>query len=512
MVNRMNNPTSLSPAMLQNSDKSLLHKASLMSESKSIKGYWDSDDYLCAKIPFFIERFHNDAQVMIQILQHRDMNPPSSLDVTAITDKLIPHYVDLATIVTGDENIDAEMRVYCAYSFPAVLLLLGRDAWNTSLKKCFLSLVTGSPSVNDIKLTIPASSSNLVPLPVKRCLAASFHTICLILGPQFVMKSLVSDAEIDMMTLFEHYFLKDSDEATTLNVMRNLPALLSLLSPNRRTKFLPIFFEIVSGDSMLGILAKKRSAMNTTQLNWRQRDMIAQILPYLIMLYRPYQVRQYLWPIAKLLMSDPVSIVREHIEWSIPILLRVYEPSNCNLVHDDGDGPDVNGKKDPDMAKLSAEACSEVLSYLSSNLLHPKTIKSDGPSSSFGKRQCYCRIVATVALVVRLRKSEKRKTMVRKGKSVIHPFYNLNSDESRHLMHVLQNYLLPSCMAMKDDKVANVRQALFQCLRLLPSEIREQSEIKGSLLMLEEELNTWDGDGIVFNYEKQMGSIFSEPR
>jgi len=520
MVNRLNSTTSLTPTIVMNpsmhatincgvgnnTDRSILQKSSLISDPNLSKGYYDSEEYFSSKIPSFIERFYADAQALSKILQHRDMNPPSSLDVSAISEKLIPHFVELATIRTGDENIDAEMRVYCAYSFPAVVLLMGRDTWNSSLKKCFLALITGSPSLNEIKLTIPPLQGNVIPPPVKRCLAASFHTVCQILGSQVVSKSLISDVdtretEVDLLNLFEHYFLKDPDETTTLNVIRNLPSLLSLLSPNRRIKFLPVLYEFVTGDSMLGVLSKKRSATNAAQLNWRQRDMIAQILPNLIILYRPHQVRQYFWPIVKLLMSDPVSIVREHVEWTIPILLRVYEPNNCNATHEEEIDLHVAAKKDHDFTKLSAEACSEVLSFLSTYLLHhTKSSKSTAhPSSSFSKRQSYCRIVSSVALLIRLRKSDKRKTMVvRKGKSVVHPFYSLNSDEARHLTHVLQHYLLPSCIAMKEDKVANVRQALLKCLRLMPPDIREQAETKVILRLLEEEVNTWDGDGFLY--------------
>eukprot|EP01083_Nonionella_stella_P185476 676416_1 len=106
-------------------------------------------------------------------------------------------------------------------------------------------------------------------------------------------------------------------------------------------------------------------------------------------------------------MSDSVNLVRENVEWSIPIILRCYETKKCKY--------DIN-----DVAaasKFSAEACNEVFVFLKATLLDSKSppnnpsagfvkVKSSG---SFSKRQSYCRVLTAVALVLRLNDKEKRR-------------------------------------------------------------------------------------------------------
>ena len=179
-----------------------------------------------------------------------------------------------------DKYIDAEMRVYCTYSLPAVVLLLGKESWDQSLKRCFLKLITGSADGQQ------DANAVFVPLPVKRCLASSFHTICNMLGPTALKAS--SEEKVnkhDLLTIFEIHFLRDADDTVRLNVIRNLPSFLSLLSSSKRSKYLPVLYEIIRGDTMLA--SKRKNALNPILLNWRQRDMIAQIMPSLICLCRP---------------------------------------------------------------------------------------------------------------------------------------------------------------------------------------------------------------------------------
>jgi serine/threonine-protein phosphatase 4 regulatory subunit 1 len=225
--------------------------------------------------------------------------------------------------------------------------------------------------------------------------------------------------------------------------------------------------------------------------------MIAQIIPNLIILYKPSQVRQFIWPIVKILLSDSVNIVRENVEWSIPIILQWYEPKNCN-----------KETKDPVTAsKFSSEACHEVFLFLKATLLD-NTISSNQPtpafgkvrsSGSFSKRQSYCRVLTAVALILRLNDKEKRRQRKKDPKDKVdfppHAFYNLSSDQYRHVFHVLQELLLPSAIIMKDDKVTNVRLTLAKCLRVMPLEIRDEGEVCTVLSTLEDEIHTWEGGG-----------------
>jgi hypothetical protein len=481
MVSRLN-PASISAAAVANKDSN--------GSSEANDHSFDSKEHLESLLPKFLEKCHNDAKSLVMILSHKEKHPLAPMDLQVVSEKLLPPYVELASISTGDDNVDAEMRVYCAYSLPAVVLLLGKEGWDMSLKNCFLSLITGhdgSASEEDVIS---------VPLPVKRCLASSFHTVCHVLGTQGLKASSEEKlAKRDLLSIFENHFLRDADDTVRLNVIRNLPSFMSLLTFSKRSKYLPVLYEIITGDAMLA--SRRKNARNPMILNWRQRDMIAQIIPNLIILFKPSQVRQYIWPIVKVLMSDSVNLVRENVEWSIPIILRCYETKKCKY--------DIN-----DVAaasKFSAEACNEVFVFLKATLLDSKSppnnpsagfvkVKSSG---SFSKRQSYCRVLTAVALVLRLNDKEKRRQRKKEQKGDFdfppHSFYNLSSEEYKHVNHVLLGLLLPAAIVMKDDRVTNVRLTLAKCLRVMPPDIRDAGEVSVILSTLEDEIQTWEGGG-----------------
>ena len=445
-------------------------------------------------VPAHLEKSYSDSISIFRILKHRELNPPSAEDIEAVKCFLLKPFVDLATINSGDDNIDAEMRVYCAYSLPAVILLLSIEGWELSLRSCFIALITGEQYGRDYEVVRTSS----VPLPVKRCLASSFHTVCQMIGPKAVVGTKYdSENQRDLLSIFQQYFLKDTDDTVRLNIIRNLPSILAILPSDVRDEFLPVLIRILSGDSMLG--AMKRSASNPTMLNWRQRDTIAQIVPFLIVLYKPQQVKHYLWPLITLLMSDSVSLVRENIEWAIPLLFRKFEERN---IAKEEAGTSVSGA-----STFSAEACGAILEHLQSSMLEYDTVdignhKKDRSSSAFSKRQEYCRVCSTVALALRVgsddRKNRKRnRPMAHENLpgQLFHPFLNLSSTEYRHIHHILKNYLLPEAIKMKDDRVTNVRLTLTKCLQVMPSDIKDHGEVKKVLRTLEDEIHTWEGGG-----------------
>jgi len=300
----------------------------------------------------------------------------------------------------------------------------------------------------------------------------------------------------DLLTLFEVHFLRDSDDTVRLNIIRNLPSFLSLLSFSKRSKYLPVLCEIIRGDKMLA--SKRKNALNPSLLNWRQRDMIAQILPSLICLYRPDQVRQYLWPILKTLLNDSVNLVRQNVEWSIPILLNCYEYKNC-----------LAGRDDAHMAStFSQESCNEVYVFLKATLLENRLTSSKATTcGAFSKRQSYCRILSATALVLRLHEMKDSSNSNSNPSSsdgddvgklipyAVHPFYSLTPEAYTHLHHLLQTLFLPPALAMRDDRVTNVRLALAKCLKVMPSDIRDRGEANSILRTLEDEIETWEGGG-----------------
>jgi hypothetical protein len=121
-------------------------------------------------LPPFIHSGRASSISLKSVVAHRRKDSPDPEDVHAIKGKLLDQFTGLAKVSTGDDNTDAEMRVYCAYSYPAVVLLLGPENWEGRLKDCFKTLL--NPNFRPDEKSEPAPP----PLPVKRCLASSLHT------------------------------------------------------------------------------------------------------------------------------------------------------------------------------------------------------------------------------------------------------------------------------------------------------------------------------------------------
>ena len=417
-------------------------------------------------LPNFISSNRLAFMSLEAVVKHRREHPPDEQDVQVITEKLLKHFCLLSKISTGEENTDAEMRVYCAYSYPAVVLLLGKDHWEGDLKECFMTLINPNHDKAEGSEVAPP------PLPVKRCLASSLHTVAHILGPDLAVS--------DVLPIFKQHFLSDTDDSVRLNVIRNFPLLLSLLPMNLRVELLATWCEIVKGEDILG--AHKRSVTNPMLLNWRQRDYVARSLPDLLGLVDALKVQEYLWPILQMLVLDTVCIVREDSEWSIPLLLRAYCAEN------------VNADKQSSMVekKWSASACQEVIAWLRESILgmKGKADESGMKKTNFSQRQLYCRIFASVGLALRFGDlSESDQIMPVNGYS---PYQKLSSAERKHLRRLLVYDFLPPALEMKDDRVTNVRLSLMKNLQLMPPEIRELGAVSEVLKELETEVETWE--------------------
>jgi serine/threonine-protein phosphatase 4 regulatory subunit 1 len=394
------------------------------------------------------------------VVQHCRANPPNPADIAAIQKDLLGYFCSLSTIETGDLNTDAEMRVYCAYSYPAVVLLFGASHWQGPLRDCFLTLVN-PPSKDDQPVTPP--------LPVKRCLASSIHTVAHVLGGDLTVK--------DVLPVFRQHFLLDTDDSVRLNVIRNFPWLISLLPPDLRNEYLSLWKDIVKGEDLLG--AHKRSATNPMLLNWRQRDYVSRSLPELLGLVSPTQVQKQLWPVIQMLLVDSVSLVREDAEWSIPLILRTF----CS---------DTVLNSGSDAKRWSATVCQEVVSWLKDTFL------SNG-SSTFAKRQLYCRICAAAGLALRFGDLDPedqwdhryRPLLTSPSKGYV-AYQSMSMSERKNLRRLLVYDLLPPTLEMKDDRVTNVRLTLMKMLQEMPDDIKSLPNVAEVLKELEDEVETWE--------------------
>jgi serine/threonine-protein phosphatase 4 regulatory subunit 1 len=238
-------------------------------------------------------------------------------------------------------------------------------------------------------------------------------------------------------------------------------------------------------------------------------------MPDLIVLYDAALTREYLWPILKTLLTDSVSIVREDAGWSIPVLLRKYARAirehDANLFTKEV----IEWLKETHLDDVSDNS----LVRKSSRRSKKQMVASEG---AYSKRQGYCRILAAVALVMRIDENSNKYGNVgfpdesrKKGASCvsIDPFGPLGPSERERFRSIVVNDLLPSALEMTVDCVANVRLTLTKCLKMLPMDIRKESHVEEVLHTLEEELMTWDvPDSLPLNDAASvMGGIAADP-
>ena len=468
-------------------------------------------------LPMFIQASRRSAHSLHSVQQHRDDQPPPHKDLEAIVNELLDYFAALAIVQTGDENTDAEMRVYCAYSFPAIVLLLGPENWPGALKTCFFTLLNPSyadeeEDDDDGGITRDDKKDTEPPLPVKRCLASSLHTVAHILGPDI--------SSSDILPVFCDYFLRDADEAVRLNVIRGFPAFLAILPEDQRTGVFLQWSEVMHGEDCLG--AKKRSATNPMVLNWRQRDYLARSLPDLVGLLPPDLIHVHVWPIVMQLLSDSVNMVRDDALWTVALLFKSYTSETA--------------AKWPSSKRFNTKmAVMQIVTWFKDNVLKASmngtsngnssleksssavSDKSGSHVANFADRQLYCRLCGTVALALRLndeiRSSGKKDLAAALGESfsllffggsnsaskdesaLNMPFQKLSSAESKHMKKILEDLLLPDALLMKDDLIRNVRVTLLKVLGILPLDMRESPQVKPVLQSLTEEVATWESFG-----------------
>jgi serine/threonine-protein phosphatase 4 regulatory subunit 1 len=456
---------------------------------------------LLQRLPAFIRANRMSILSLKAVLAHRRKHPPDPIDLDAIASStLLDYFCSLAKVKTGDDNTDAEMRVYCAYSFPAVVLLLGPGSWGSKLRECFLTLLNPSMGMtDDAGKDIPPP-----PLPVKRCLASSLHTVAQILGPSIALT--------DVVPIFREHFMRDTDDSVRINVIRIFPWLFSSLPISARQETLSWWSEIIRGEEVLG--AKKRSSTNPLLLNWRQRDYVSRSIPDLLGMMDSLSIQKHLWPVIKILLADPICLVREDVIWSIPLILKAYCPENLNCFDDElAQSSSQSGVKLN--KRWSAESCQEVVSWIKEVMLGVsprgslnRNVEKQG---NFSQRQLYCQVCTAMALVLRFGEgdvlddpdTDPSANLSLKIKSLLFfsdcsseaspgPYQFLTTAERKHLRRLLLYDILPPALAMKEDRVTNVRLTLMKTLRLLPEDLRALGSIAEVIHDLEVEIETWE--------------------
>ncbi|XP_012279230.1 serine/threonine-protein phosphatase 4 regulatory subunit 1 isoform X2 [Orussus abietinus] len=178
---------------------------------------------------------------------------------------LIDFFASMAdSTQTGELGVDVSH--HCAFTFPAVMLTLGKKNWPL-LRHAYYSL------------------ANAMPWKVRRTLASGIHEIAKILGEELTAS--------DLLPIYDG-FIKDLDEVR-VGALEHLATFLKVLSPKKRTEYLPRLNDLLVPDN---------------QWNWRFREELTKQLLEIVSLLDPYDVAHDIAYLAYHLLVDNVAAVR----------------------------------------------------------------------------------------------------------------------------------------------------------------------------------------------------------
>ncbi|XP_050588473.1 serine/threonine-protein phosphatase 4 regulatory subunit 1-like isoform X4 [Bombus affinis] len=207
--------------------------------------------------------------------------------------EIVPqHLIDSFLSMAEPEQCSGDMSPgdiphHCAFSFPAVVLTLGRENW-PYLKQAYQSLA----SANQWK--------------VRRTLASSIHEIAVILGEELTIT--------DLVPIYDG-FIKDLDEVR-VGILKHLATFLKILKPTVRLQYLPRLKEFLTTDN---------------EWNWRFREELATQLLDIVNLFDPADVDRFIVPLALDLLRDKYAAVR-YVALSLMTQIVAHLSDNRRLV------------------------------------------------------------------------------------------------------------------------------------------------------------------------------------
>jgi serine/threonine-protein phosphatase 4 regulatory subunit 1 len=137
-----------------------------------IARYVDADIKVGVLVEIFL-RLAEDPSIQVkEVLFLNSGKFISTLPSRVISRSILAHYLSLFDGPLGDLALDSELQVACAFSFPGVLLAMGKERWS-ELRRLFHSLV---------------NSANV---KIRKTLATSLHEVGRILGPVLTEEELI---------------------------------------------------------------------------------------------------------------------------------------------------------------------------------------------------------------------------------------------------------------------------------------------------------------------------------
>lgn len=176
---------------------------------------------------------------------------------------------------------DYNMITKCALSFPAVLMTLGKEMWDDTLKETFIILAHDSnPQTRNI-------------------MANSLHIVATIIR--------MEEIEDTLFPIIQEY-MKDDDHVK-LYTFSNIVTILRLLTFEVRERNMWII-DFICGKQ-------------TNEKFWRFREAIAIQIGEIISLYNFDIVKTKLIPLVKSLLTDPVAVIRNVMSKQISFVITV---------------------------------------------------------------------------------------------------------------------------------------------------------------------------------------------
>ena len=120
----------LMPAFVRLSKDDMYRVRRACAESLSeISKYVSDDIRIGVLVEIFLRLAQDPSRVVKQsVLQQSGMFISTMLG-RAVNSNILAQFCSMAASPTGDANVDAELKHYCAYSFPAVLQTVGPGRW-----------------------------------------------------------------------------------------------------------------------------------------------------------------------------------------------------------------------------------------------------------------------------------------------------------------------------------------------------------------------------------------------
>eukprot|EP00599_Poterioochromonas_sp_BG-1_P001708 CAMPEP_0173150372 /NCGR_PEP_ID=MMETSP1105-20130129/10924_1 /TAXON_ID=2985 /ORGANISM="Ochromonas sp., Strain BG-1" /LENGTH=793 /DNA_ID=CAMNT_0014065501 /DNA_START=238 /DNA_END=2619 /DNA_ORIENTATION=+ len=274
----------LMPAFVRLSKDDMYRVRRACAESLSeISKNVSEDIRLGVLVEIFLRLTHDPSKLVKQSILQQSGMFISTLPSRAVNENILSQYCSMISSPTGDVTVDTELRQICAFTFPAVLQVIGKNRWK-EVREVYHNL---------------AQSRNT---SIKQTLAYSLHEVANILEDEHVV-------EEELISVFEE-MIQDT-ETVQMGIIKHLALFLKKLPDLCRISYLPILHEILH---------------STNRFNWRLRQYLAFQLPDLVALPPKTDVYRTLFPTIMTLLQDPVaSVRRESFKGVSSLLNAVYD-------------------------------------------------------------------------------------------------------------------------------------------------------------------------------------------